>query len=220
MTTTIKSILDTVSRELTDESRTVWSLADMVGYYNSAIAAIANYRPDIFAETIPLSCAAGTRQDIPAGAVKFIEVERNTGGRKIRYIERGQLDDQDPDWMASIGSSAAEAYCYQVTNPRAFWLYPGVTAGTSVDLVLSVLPEQATEASVTAGEATPIDATWHTPLMDWIIYRAYMRDADDVVNSNRGQMHLQSFAQYLGVTIETDQAIASTRSTKYQTNQG
>ncbi|MFQ1834173.1 DUF6682 family protein [Aeromonas veronii] len=217
---TIKALLERISIELTDKTRTSWSVADLVSYYNSAIAAIANYRPDVFAQTQEFTCVAGTRQAMPAGAVKLIEVERNTGGRKIRFFKRGELDDLDPEWMTGAGAAAAEAYLHEPTNPRTFWLYPGVAAGVKVDLVLSALPAPVDVAQVESGVALQVDDTFLTPCMDWIIYRAYMRDADDVVNSNRGQMHLQSFVQYLGVTIETDQAIASTRSTKYQTNQG
>lgn len=220
MSTTIKSILDTVSRELTDQARTSWTLADLVGYYNSAIAAIANYRPDLFAETVAHISAAGTRQTLPSGAIKLIEVERNTGGRKIRFIERGHLDDQDPEWMTGTGNAAAEAYSHEVANPKVFWLYPGVADGVSVDVVQSSLPEQVTEQTVTAGSIAQVDDTWLTPLMDWIIYRAYMRDSDNTANSARGQLHLQAFAQYLGVKIETDSAIAALRDNKFQNNQG
>ena len=78
---TIKALLERISIELTDKARTSWSAADLVSYYNSAIAAIANYRPDVFAQTQEFTCVAGTRQAMPAGAVKLIEVERNTGGR-------------------------------------------------------------------------------------------------------------------------------------------
>ncbi|MGL5283189.1 MAG: DUF6682 family protein [Plesiomonas shigelloides] len=53
-----------------------------------------------------------------------------------------------------------------------------------------------------------------------MIYRAYMRDADDTANSMRGQMHLQAFAQYLGIKIESDKALSQRRQQKFQTNQG
>ena len=218
--TAITELLDRVSAELTDKQRTAWSLDDLVHYYNSAIASIANYRPDIFATTTVFTCAAGTRQAMPSGAIKLIEVERNTGGRKIRFFERGQLDDMDPEWMTGTGATEAEAYLHEAANPRAFWLYPGVAEGVKVDLVLSALPDPVTVNSVNSGVVVQVDDTYLTPCMDWIIYRAYMRDSDDTANSARGQLHLQAFAQYLGVKIETDQALASIRNNKYQTNQG
>lgn len=218
--TPIKDLLDRVSIELTDKMRTHWSLEDLVHYYNSAIASIANYRPDIFATTQTIDCVVGTRQALPAGAIKLIEVERNTGGRKIRYFERGQLDDQDPEWMAGTDASEAEAYLFEPTNPRTFWLYPGVVAGVKIDLVLSVLPAPVKVAQVEAGDLLQVDDTYFTPCMDWIIYRAYLRDSDETANSARGQLHLQAFAQYLGIKIETDSTLVSIRDKKFQTNQG
>lgn len=218
--TTIKDLLERVSLELTDTSRTHWPLEDLVHYYNSAIAAIANYRPDVFAQTQAFDCVAGTRQALPAGAIKLIEVERNTGGRKLRYFERGVLDDLAPEWVTETGAAEAEAYLYELANPHIFWLYPGVAAGVQVDLVLSVLPVSVTVSQVEAGNELQMDETYLTPCMDWIIYRAYLRDADDTANSGRGQLHLQAFAQYLGIKIQTDSTLASLRGNKFQTNQG
>lgn len=216
---TIQDLLATVSRELTDEGPLRrWTQDDLVKYYNSAVAALATYRPDIFATTKTVTCVAGTRQALPVGARRLIEVERNTMGRKLRYCERGVLDDMDPDWMLSTGSTEAEAYSYDETNPSIFWLYPGVAANTQVDVVASVMPEQVSVAQIS--QPLPFDLAFYTPCMDWIIYRAYMRDADDTANSMRGQMHLQAFAQYLGIKIESDKALSHRRQQKFQTNQG
>lgn len=216
---TIQDLLATVSRELTDEGPLRrWTQDDLVKYYNGAVAALATYRPDIFATTKTVTCVAGTRQALPVGARRLIEVERNTMGRKLRYCERGVLDDMDPDWMRSTGSTEAEAYSYDETNPSVFWLYPGVAANTQVDVVASVMPEQVSVDQIS--QPLPFDPAFHTPCMDWIIYRAYMRDADDTANSTRGQMHLQAFAQYLGIKIESDKALSQRRQQKFQTNQG
>ncbi|MEL3922138.1 DUF6682 family protein [Aeromonas enteropelogenes] len=218
--TTIKALLERISIELTDKERVSWSLDALVSYYNSAIAAIATYRPDVFAQTLAYTCVAGTRQLIPAGGIKLIEVERNTKGRKIRFFERGVLDDLDPEWVSGTGAKAAEAYFYEPTNPRVFWLYPGVAAGVNVDLVLSVLPSPATTAEIEAGKQLQVDVSFLTACMDWIIYRAYLRDSDETANSARGQLHLQAFAQYLGIKIEADGALVSIREKKFQSNQG
>ncbi|WP_421174106.1 DUF6682 family protein [Aeromonas enteropelogenes] len=217
---TIKELLDLVSLELSDKLRLRWTLDDLVVYYNAAVAAMANYRPDIFAHTHPFRCVAGTKQALPDGAIKLIEVERNTGGRKVRFFERGVLDDLEPDWLTGQDAEEVEAYCYEATTPKAFWVYPGVVSGVQIDLTVSQLPELVTTADVEAGATLPVDATYHTPLLDWIMYRAYLRDADDTVNSSRGQSHMQSFANYLGVTLQSDKALSSVRQQRYQTNQG
>ena len=216
---TIQELLNTVSRELTDEGPLRrWTQDDLVKYYNSAVAALATYRPDIFATTKTVTCVAGTRQTLPTGARRLIEVERNTNGRKLRFCELGVLDDMEPDWMCSTGSTEAEAYAYDESNPTVFWLYPGVADGVQVDVVASVTPEPVTVSQIT--QPLPFDAAFFTPCMDWIIYRAYMRDADDTANSARGQLHLQAFAQYLGIKLEADRALSQRRQQKFQTNQG
>ncbi|MGL4824319.1 MAG: DUF6682 family protein, partial [Plesiomonas shigelloides] len=85
---------------------------------------------------------------------------------------------------------------------------------------LSALPAPVDVAQVESGVALQVDDTFLTPCMDWIIYRAYLRDSDDTANSARGQLHLQAFAQYLGIKLQMERAVIAVRDDKFQTNQG
>lgn len=208
----ISELLDRASIELTDTQRISWGLTDLIAYYNSAISAIASARPDIFIKTQAFACAAGTSQSTPTGAIKLIDVERNTlTGLPISHVSRATIESADPDWTASTGKERAVHYIHEPTNAKTFWLYPGVKAGMSVDLVLSILPTPATKAMVDAGEAVQVDDQYVTPCLDWILYRAFMRDADITANANRGQLHLQSFTQAISTTAETDSAMMAIR---------
>ena len=208
----ISELLNRASIELTDTQRISWDLTDLIAYYNSAISAIASARPDIFIKTQAFTCAAGTRQAAPAGTIKLIDVERNTDtGKTIRQVARAELESLLPNWASSTGGSEAELYIHEPTNAKTFWLYPGVKAGMSVDLVLSILPSPATKAMIDAGEVVQVDDQYVTPCLDWILYRAFMRDADITANANRGQLHLQSFTQAISTTAETDSAMMAIR---------
>jgi hypothetical protein len=218
--TTINELILQVSGDLLNDGFIRWSKEDLVVCYNSAVAALATYRPDLFTHTVTLTCVAGAKQAMPAGSLKLMEVERNTGGRKTRFIPRGVLDDLDPDWICGEGAEAAEAYCYEESNPGAFWLYPGVVEGVRVDVVLSALPAPITTDDLGSDAAIQFDAAYVTPCMDWMIFRAYLKDSDNTANSARGQLHLQAFAQFLGVKIKTDSTIQSIKNQKYQANQG
>lgn len=89
-----------------------------------------------------------------------------------------------------------------------------------IDLVLSILPPPVTLTEHDTGKPLQVDDTFLTPCMDWIIYRAYMRDSEQTANSVRSQLHLKAFAEYLGIKIETDGTLVSIRDKKFQTNQG
>ena len=216
---TILDMLNTAARELTDEGPVKrWTQVDLLKFYNSAVSAIANYRPDIFATTQTVTCVTGAKQALPTGARRLIEVERITGGRVLRVIQRNVLDEADPDWMTGTTTNTPEAYCYDESNPSVFWLYPPVTLGLKVDIVASVTPPIVAIEQINT--ALPFDQTYQTPCLDWILYRAYMRDSEDTVNANRAQLHLQSFAQFLGIKLESDRSLSQRRLEKSQANKG
>ncbi|MCH7373788.1 hypothetical protein MM182_00060 [Aeromonas sp. MR19] len=215
----VSEMLNRASIELTDTQRISWGLDDLLSYYNSAISAIASARPDIFIKTQLFACAAGTRQTAPAGTIKLIDVERNTlTGKTIRYVSRADLESLIPSWASSTGGVETELYVHEPTNITAFWLYPGVQAGVNVDLVLSILPATVTKATVESGVNVQVDDRYITPCLDWIMYRAFMRDSEVTANASRGQLHLQSFKQALSVSTETDATMLAMRDGQASTN--
>ncbi|KHE13025.1 hypothetical protein OI71_21675 [Aeromonas hydrophila] len=217
----VSELLNRASIELTDTQRISWGLDDLISYYNSAISAIASARPDIFIKTQPFVCVAGTRQTAPAGTIKLIDVERNTqSGKTIRYVSRADLERLIPSWASSTGGIEAELYIHEPTNITAFWLYPGVKAGVSVDLVLSILPPPVTKSQVESGAQVQVDDRYITPCLDWIMYRAFMRDSEVTANASRGQLHLQSFTQALSVSTETDATMLALRDNQASTKGG
>lgn len=217
----VSELLNRASIELTDTQRIYWGLDDLLSYYNSAISAIASARPDIFIKTQSFACAAGTRQTAPAGTIKLIDVERNSlTGKTIRYVSRADLESLIPSWASSTGGVEAELYIHEPTNITAFWLYPGVKAGTSVDLVLSILPTPITKTEVGSGVNVQVDDRYITPCLDWIMYRAFMRDSEVTANASRGQIHLQSFTNALSVSTETDATMLAMRDSQASTKGG
>ena len=202
----VSDMLNRASIELTDTQRIGWGLEDLISYYNSAISAIASARPDIFIKTQSFACAAGTRQTAPAGTIKLIDIERNTlTGKSIRYVSRADLESLIPSWASSTGGEEAELYIHEPTNITAFWL-------------LSILPTPATRAMVESGAQVEVDDRYITPCLDWIMYRAFMRDSEVTANASRGQLHLQSFTQALSVSTETDATMIAMRDNQASTN--
>lgn len=204
---TVNSLLERAARELIDTAHTGWTSEDLLSYYHSAIAALATVRPALFARAQAFTCRAGTRQTLPSEAVTFIGVNRNQSGRVITRVAQTQLDAMDPDWINSQGATAAEAYVFDDRQPRTFWLYPGVVAGTGGDLVVSVLPDPVTLTALEQDVALPVDDSYVTPCLDWILYRAFLRDGEDAANTARAERYVQAVTQYLGLKGQAEQAL-------------
>lgn len=210
-TVTVDTILSRCNTLLNDKIWVRWPKQELLDYYNDGVRAIVLMRPDANAADVEFTCVAGTKQSLPANALKLIDVIRNDSGRVIRYIARAALDDNYPDWHISADAADASAYTYDDRDPKIFYLYPGVAAASKINLVYSVAPQAKTLAQVN-DVASPaiadLDDIYINPIIDFILYRAYSKDADYVANSNRAISHYNAFSQQLGDKTNTDNALA------------
>lgn len=218
-TVTVDTILSRCNTLLNDKIWARWPKQELLDYYNDAVRAIVLMRPDANAADVDFTCVAGTKQLLPPNALKLIDVVRNDSGRVIRYIDRAALDDNYPDWHISAGAADAAAYTYDDRDTKVFYLYPGVVASAKINLVYSVAPQAKTLTQVDDAVSPAIadlDDIYINPIIDFILYRAYSKDADYVANSNRAVSHYNAFSQQLGEKTNTDKAMAQIQSQAFQ----
>lgn len=218
-TVTVDTILSRCNTLLNDKIWARWPKQELLDYYNDGVRAIVLMRPDANAADVDFTCAAGTKQLLPSNALKLIDVVRNDSGRVIRYIDRAALDDNYPDWHISADAADAAAYTYDDRDPKVFYLYPGVIAAAKINLVYSVAPQAKTLTQVNDAGSPAIadlDDIYINPIIDFILYRAYSKDADYVANSNRAVNHYNAFSQQLGEKTNTDNAMAQIQSQAFQ----
>ena len=200
-TVSVASILDRANILLNDQGFIRWPKQELLNYYNDAAKAIVLVRPDAHTKHVDFSCAAGTKQSLPSDALRLIDVVRNFNGSVIRYVPRKALDDSYPEWHTSATATKVSAFTYDERDPKVFFLYPGPAAAVKVDVVYSVAPQSKTLA-VVEDTSTPaiadLDDIYINPLIDFIMYRAFLKDSEYAANSNRAQGHYSAFQQQLG----------------------
>lgn len=203
MTVAVNTLVDRAQVILQDTTAIRWPADELIKWLNDAQREIVLFKPDAGATTTVVTLAAGTKQDIPAGGNRLLRVIRNmsaaTGGlgrRAVRIVEREILDAQVPDWHnpSVIGDAAhgsvVKHYCYDEQNPRSFYVYPGVLNANSawLELVYSADP-----AAVSAGGNLSIPDVFANAVLDYILYRAYSKDADYTAQAGRAAAHFQMF---------------------------
>ena len=217
-TVTVDTILKRCNTLLNDAIWVRWPKQELLDYYNDSVRAIVLHRPDANTSDIEFTCVAGTKQSLPTDALKLIDVVRNSSGKVIRYIDRAALDDNYPDWHTKSTSAYADAFTYDDRDPKVFYLYPGVAASTKINLVYSVAPQAKTLAQV-ENSASPavadLDDIYINPIIDFILFRAYSKDADYVANSNRAQLHYQGFLQQIGDKTQVDNALSQAQTAQF-----
>ena len=215
-----------------DNTSIRWPLREFVRYLNDGQREIVLYRPDAMATFANITCVAGTKQALPSAGTKLIEVIRNNpanaGGRAVRLTNREILDAGQPGWHLITGVAEILHYMYDPRDPKTFYVFPPATTAAKLDIVYSSNPtDVATPADgLSLPTDTASDFTGASPaavlgaisvpdiyanaLVDYMLYRAYSKDADYAGNAARAQAHYAVFANTLGIEIKATMAIAPT----------
>ena len=206
---TSNEIMQRVNKLLNDPGFTRWPKDELLNYLNDAQRAIVLRRPDSFTVDIDdFSCTSGVKQTLPADALKLIDIPRNASGRAIRGpYNRQVLDDNYDTWYAGNTANEVELYIYDERNTKTFYVYPGVTIGIQLTLVYSKAPPAIDSAANDAGEVIALDDVYVNAIIEWILYRAYMKDAEYAANPNKSQMHMNAFRSQLGEKSQADVAM-------------
>lgn len=214
MAVTAQSIIRRVVDTMQDNTSIRWPISELVRYLNDAQREIVLYRPDAAVTNSAVPLVAGSRQSLPAGGTKLLDVVRNsTGGKRaVRMVNREILDAQMPGWHAQAGTTEVLHYMYDPREPRVFFVYPPAAAGASLEVTYaSMAPDIAEPAdgalyTAVAGNLGVPDIYANT-VQDYVLYRAYTKDSEYAGNAARAQAHYAAFANALGMEIKATLAV-------------
>jgi hypothetical protein len=206
MTVTVQSVIDRTQVVLQDTTGVRWPIiAELVLWVNDAQREIALIKPDATAVNTTVTLATGTKQEIPAVGNRLLNVVRNmsaassgTGKRAVRLVEREVLDAQNPNWHdPTVTGGAAHAavvkhFAYDETNPRNFYVYPGVAGSAYLEIIYSANPATVVEASNLS-----VPDIFANAIMNYVLYMAYMKDAEYATNAQRASSHYNLFMSSL-----------------------
>lgn len=202
MAVTVQSVIDRVQVILQDTTGIRWPVvSELVLFVNDAQREIALLKPDAAATNAVITLATGTKQTIPTAGNRLLRVVRNmsaassgTGKRAIRLVSREVLDSQTPDWHdPSVSGDAAHTaivkhYIYDEADPRNFYVYPGVAGNSYVEIVYSANP-----ATVAQNANLNIPDIFANAVTDYVLFRAYTKDAEFAGNASRAGTHYNLF---------------------------
>lgn len=194
------------TQDITIDDGTRWSVDEFMRFVNDASQAIVMMKPSAYVLRESRTLTAGVVQQAPAGALQVIDVPRNVGGRAIRRVDRDTLDAGHPDWVTMTPSATTRQVMFDPRDPLRFSVYPPSDGTGSLEVVYSAEPPEVTGLD----EALPLPRTYLAAYTDYALYRMYSKDADYAANRDLATWYFQSFAQSLGVRIQTQTKYAPT----------
>lgn len=222
-----KDVLDRAQKLIQDQTGIRWPLSELAGWLNDGAREVSIHKPSAVAGSVVLPLIAGTRQTIPAGGLQLMRVIRNLktgstdsdrqGARAVRVVERDVLDTQAPDWHddGSVPfSTVAKHFIFDAQDPKAFYVYPGNDGTGIVEALVSQAPEPISETGAELDDfavGLPVPDVYANVLLDYVLYRAYSKDASFAENLTRADAHYNAFSTSLG--IKTNMESTTTPST-------
>lgn len=211
------SILNNASTILNDVANVRWPIAELQGWLNSGQREIVLLRPDASVTNASITLTANsTKQSIPTGGIRLLDVVRNMGvdgatpGNAIRLISRQVLDSLQPTWHSDAGQASIDHFMEDPRDPKHFYVYPRphATIVVQVEVLYSVEPADCTyNASTNPTAVISLDDVYTNPLLDYILYRAYAKDATFAASAAKSVAYYQAFAASLGVKTKVDAAV-------------
>ena len=206
-TLTGANLITRVQDTLQDTTSVRWSEAELLRYLNDAQREVVNLRPDASALTSNVQLSTGTLQSIPTNGLRLLKITRNmsgtggsaTGGRAIRIVDFDILNTQEPNWNdPTVTGDAAHGtivkhYAFD-QDDRKYYVYPGVAGNAYVEIVYSKTPDDFSSTSSTLD----IDDIFANAVVDFVLYKAYLKDAEYAGNAVRSNQHYALFNNSLG----------------------
>lgn len=193
-TISVSSVLARCAVLLQDLANTRWPQAELLDWLNDGQREIALYKPNAFVKNLSRPLVSGTKQSLPPDGVSLIDVPRNMGtngttpGAAIRATSRQSLDTNTPNWHAATPTAAIKHFVYSVLDPKNFYVYPPSDGTGQVEIVYAAVPP-----SVALGDTIAVDDIFVMALVNYILYRAYSKDAEFAPNVAAAQAYYQAF---------------------------
>lgn len=199
-TLTTQAVVTRVATLLQDTSNVRWPTAELVLWVSDAQREIASYKPDAFVKTQVVTLVAGSKQSLPSDGVTLIDVIRNMGttgttpGRAPRLVSREILDAQLPTWHTDNPSAEVRHYVFDPANQKTFYVQPPQPSANqgSLEIVYSAAPSE-----VTLVGNLVLDDTWINTITNYVMHRAYSKDAEYAANANLAAAYYQAFVSQM-----------------------
>lgn len=214
-----RDVLNDAAVTLLDVDSVRWTAAELFGYLNDGLKAVAAAKPNAYTQTVTLILVAGTLQTLPPEYRSISRVTRNmilghtdpggpTGGAAIRSLSSTeQLDALIPDWQSntSMQGKTVQHVIYDLADPGRFYVAPANDGTGKIEAVVLANPPVMT-ISLTNNQAKftnnytveiPLGDEYKNALLDYVLARAYSKDSAIPAAAEKASAHAKLFADQM-----------------------
>lgn len=200
------TIIERASLALVDPSFVRWTAAELISYLNAGQDTLVDLRPEANAAYVELELVAGARQDLatnpglstvrPAALMDIVSNLTDTYDA-VTSTTREALEASSPGWRGAAASTVIQHFMFDARTPASFLVYPPAATGATVEAMVALYP-----APVAAPASNVLSAVlgnigvrdgFQGALLDYVLYRAYLKDSDVGETAAKAQAHYAAF---------------------------
>lgn len=207
MAITAQQIIDKAEIILQDNTNVRWPADELLGWLNDGQREIVKIKPEANPVNGTMQLAVGTKQALPAGGIQLIDVVRNMGstgstaGDVVTNIPRAVLDQTNRSWHTETPVATIDHYMFDDRDPKHFYVYPPSNGTGHVELIYSASP-----TDILIGANITLDDYYSNALLNYILYRAYSKDANFSANDGRSRDAMNLFLNAMGIYETSEKA--------------
>lgn len=209
---------------------TRWTQRELVSALNDGQKAIAKYMPSSCSRVDAIKLKPGTKQSIDTilatdikpgdgstatkvlgnylqGVIRNMGSDGLTPGTAVRIADREVLDVNTPNWHTVTGTPVS-IYTFDPRQPKIFYVSPGVPSTGTAWLEVSYLADPV-EIALTGDYAMngtdetviSVDDKFVDDLVNYVLARAYMKDAEFAGNGGLAATHTNLFTGSINAQV-------------------
>ena len=199
MTITVSAFISDVRTVLQDTGATPrWSNDELLSWLNAGQRELVEKKPEVNTKVATVQLAAGTRQTLPDDGVQFFRLLRNTDsagsvpGEAVRTVDYSALEGVNLLWHAATAATEVTDAAFRPSDPTHYYVYPPADGSGFVDIEYgALLPD------CTLGGTLNARDVWQPSLLNYVLYRAYAKDAEYAANAQLAASYYEAFRQSL-----------------------
>ena len=198
----VSELLASAQSILNDAQAVTYTEPELLKGVSLGCNAVSIHRPDASSTVSDVSLVAGSRQSLPDGGLRILDVLGNASGTAVRLVNMQDIDAALPDWRSLNTTTDVQEVMVDERAPGVFWVYPANNGNGSLSTIYTTTPATVTSPD----DDLPVTDKYAPVVLEWLLYLMFSRDSERSPNQTRASTHKQTFFDLLGIKTQVDMA--------------
>jgi hypothetical protein len=201
------SILNEAAIVLNDTSNGRWSLSELLQYLNDAQLKAVILEPKVNPVRTTVQLQPGITQVLPQDGILLLDVFWNMGsdgatqGQAITVTNIDVMRKRVPNWTTDTPSGIVNTYMYDDKDPIHYSVWPPQpNPAWWIEINYSGQPAAIPDYNI--GTKITVDDYWRNALLNFVLHRAFAKDAAIPEMQSRRDKHLELFLHEITNAVE------------------